>query len=277
MVVLDAARRGTPSPRLARWMLAAGIGATLAANVASGLWFGPVGALVAAWPALAAVGSYELLMLVVRGTAVPAVTTDVLPLPPELARAALERSIAAGQPPSQGELTRWFGMSRSRAAGIAREVTAAANGHAAQQIRKRPARSISPTWRGAQHVRWSASGAVPCGPERRRASLISRPSSAGSATRAARISTPARRRRRAIARRRTVAGPGLMTSPSGRPAGHLAGSGRACRSRARCPARPARSRTRRGRSATPGGAHGTRPAESLVVHVEQPHDVIRRA
>ncbi|MFZ0079955.1 MAG: DUF2637 domain-containing protein [Trebonia sp.] len=52
MVLIDAARRGTPPPRLARWMLAARIGATLVANVASGLWFGPVGALVAAWPAL---------------------------------------------------------------------------------------------------------------------------------------------------------------------------------------------------------------------------------
>ena len=51
-VLIDAARRGTPPPRLARWMLAARIGATLVANVASGLWFGPVGALVAAWPAL---------------------------------------------------------------------------------------------------------------------------------------------------------------------------------------------------------------------------------
>src|SRR5450755_1859469 len=60
MAMLDAARRRVPAPRLARWLLALGIGATLAANVASGLRFGPVGALVAAWPALAVVGSYEL-------------------------------------------------------------------------------------------------------------------------------------------------------------------------------------------------------------------------
>jgi hypothetical protein len=38
--------------------------ATLAANVAHGLGHGPVGAAVAAWPAVALVGSYELLMLV---------------------------------------------------------------------------------------------------------------------------------------------------------------------------------------------------------------------
>lgn len=69
MVLLDAARRGVPAPRLARWLLAAGITATLAANVASGLYFGLVGAVVAAWPAAALVGSYELLMLIIRSGA----------------------------------------------------------------------------------------------------------------------------------------------------------------------------------------------------------------
>jgi hypothetical protein len=112
-------------------MLAAGIGATLAANVASGLRFGPIGALVAAWPALAVVGSYELLMLVVRGTAVPVAGTEAAGDATEAAKAALEASIAAGKPLSQRELARRFEISRSRAAGIAREVTAAANGHAA--------------------------------------------------------------------------------------------------------------------------------------------------
>ena len=73
MVLLDAARRGAQAPRLARWLLAAGIGATLAANVAAGLQSGPVGAIVAAWPALALVGSYELLMLIIRSGAVPGV------------------------------------------------------------------------------------------------------------------------------------------------------------------------------------------------------------
>jgi Protein of unknown function (DUF2637) len=69
MVLLDAARRGASAPVLARWLLAAGISATLAANVAAGLHFGPVGAVVAAWPALALVGSYELLMLIIRSGA----------------------------------------------------------------------------------------------------------------------------------------------------------------------------------------------------------------
>jgi hypothetical protein len=56
---------------LAQWLLGLGIAATLAANVAHGLGRGPVGAAVAAWPAVAlvgSVGSYELLMMVIRGS-----------------------------------------------------------------------------------------------------------------------------------------------------------------------------------------------------------------
>jgi Protein of unknown function (DUF2637) len=72
MVMLDSARRGVRVPALARWLLGLGIAATLAANVAHGLGHGPVGAAVAAWPAVALVGSYELLMMIVRGTQQPA-------------------------------------------------------------------------------------------------------------------------------------------------------------------------------------------------------------
>src|ERR1017187_3752062 len=68
MVMLDSARRGLPVPALARWLLGLGIVATLAANVAHGLGHGPIGATVAAWPAVALVGSYELLMMIIRAT-----------------------------------------------------------------------------------------------------------------------------------------------------------------------------------------------------------------
>ena len=68
MVMLDSARRKMPVPALARWLLGLGIAATLSANVAHGLGHGPAGAAVAAWPALALVGSYELLMMVIRGS-----------------------------------------------------------------------------------------------------------------------------------------------------------------------------------------------------------------
>jgi len=68
MVMLDSARRGVPVPLLARWLLGLGIAATLAANVAHGLGHGLIGAAVGAWPAVALIGSYELLMMIVRGT-----------------------------------------------------------------------------------------------------------------------------------------------------------------------------------------------------------------
>jgi Protein of unknown function (DUF2637) len=68
MVIVDSARRKTRVPALARPLLGLGIAATLAANVAHGLGHGPVGAAVAAWPAVALVGSYELLMTVIRSS-----------------------------------------------------------------------------------------------------------------------------------------------------------------------------------------------------------------
>src|SRR6201993_4942129 len=61
MVMLDSARRGVRVPVLARWLLGLGTVATLAANVAHGLGHGLIGAAVGAWPAVALVGSYELL------------------------------------------------------------------------------------------------------------------------------------------------------------------------------------------------------------------------
>jgi hypothetical protein len=66
MVVLDASRRNQLVPRLAAWNLGSGIVATVGANLAHGVGHGPVGALVSAWPALALVGSFELLMMLIR-------------------------------------------------------------------------------------------------------------------------------------------------------------------------------------------------------------------
>ena len=66
MVVLYAARHRVPAPFLARWLLGAGIVATLTVNMAQGWSHGPVGAVVAAWPAVSLVGSYELLVWLVR-------------------------------------------------------------------------------------------------------------------------------------------------------------------------------------------------------------------
>jgi hypothetical protein len=70
MVILYAARHRLPVPRLARWMLALGILASLAVNVAQGWSHGLAGAVVAAWPAVSLVGSYELLAWIIRTAAV---------------------------------------------------------------------------------------------------------------------------------------------------------------------------------------------------------------
>jgi Protein of unknown function (DUF2637) len=110
MVMLDSARRGACVPALARWLLGLGIAATLAANVAHGVGNGPVGAAVGAWPALALVGSYELLMMIIRaaqssGAVAGAGGVDSVPEPdpdPLYVRAAEEFAahVVAGTVPS---------------------------------------------------------------------------------------------------------------------------------------------------------------------------------
>jgi hypothetical protein len=70
MVVLYAARHRVPVPSLARRLLGLGIAATLTANMAQGWSHGLVGAVVAAWPAVSLVGSYELLVWLIRTSGV---------------------------------------------------------------------------------------------------------------------------------------------------------------------------------------------------------------
>lgn len=66
MVLLDSARRGEEAPLLAKWTLGIGIGATVAVNILHGIEHGFVGAVIAAWPALALVLAVELLMGLIR-------------------------------------------------------------------------------------------------------------------------------------------------------------------------------------------------------------------
>ena len=66
MVILYAARHRIAVPSLARWLVGLGIAATLTANMAHGWAHGPAGAVIAAWPAASLVGSYELLVWLVR-------------------------------------------------------------------------------------------------------------------------------------------------------------------------------------------------------------------
>lgn len=66
LVLLYEARQKRSAPGLARWMLALGVAATVAANIAYGLPFGPLGSIVSAWPAVAFIGSVEMATAMVR-------------------------------------------------------------------------------------------------------------------------------------------------------------------------------------------------------------------
>lgn len=146
MVLLDAARHRERPPALAGWMLAAGIAATLAANVLAGVSSGLLGAVIAAWPAAGFVGSYELLMALVRASArrtrdtpapgnpetapepvMPEVASTVL----EAAKAAFAASVRGGNPFAERALADRFGITRTEARKIRVEVLTAANGHQA--------------------------------------------------------------------------------------------------------------------------------------------------
>lgn len=71
MVLLQSARRGHRGSWLAYVGLSLGVMATVAANVAHGWAHGLIGALVGAWPAVALVLSYEMLMWIVRADRSP--------------------------------------------------------------------------------------------------------------------------------------------------------------------------------------------------------------
>jgi len=136
MVLLDAARRDVKPPPLARWLLVAGIGATLFANVLAGAAYGLLGAAVAAWPALALVGSYELLMWLVRhGVAAPAEAGGPVSLavPNDVetaAMASLRATLAVGNPWSNNQLADRFGLTRAQATKVRQRVTAESDGSA---------------------------------------------------------------------------------------------------------------------------------------------------
>jgi hypothetical protein len=142
MVLLDSARHREKPPGLALWLLGAGIAATLAANVLAGVSAGALGAVVAAWPAAAFVGCYELLMMLVRASArragggpaeaAPEVASAVLAAVPldaqHAALLALRSTLAAGNPLSGRQLETRFGLSRAEVAKVREVALAESNG-----------------------------------------------------------------------------------------------------------------------------------------------------
>ena len=86
MTLLSDARRQLRPHRLAYCALELGIVATLTVNVVSGLRYGIPGAAIGAWPAVALVLSYELLILIVRRSAAPEQPVPVAAPPPAPSR-----------------------------------------------------------------------------------------------------------------------------------------------------------------------------------------------
>jgi hypothetical protein len=132
LVLLHEARNGRDAPRLARFMLWLGIGATVGANIAFGAGYGLLGALISAWPAVAFIGAVEIAMQQVRRARGPraAISGPAVPGDVEQAvRAAYAASVAAGQPLSQRAMAERFGLSRRRVSQLVVQVTASGNGH----------------------------------------------------------------------------------------------------------------------------------------------------
>lgn len=122
MLILDASRRHRPAPPLAWWCLGAAIVATVGANLAHGLGHGPIGALVSAWPALALVGSFELLMMLVRAGRSSTVEPSMASAAQAAPRADKNAPPAlAGRPALEQTVHAWFHAGRSQRA-IARDL-----------------------------------------------------------------------------------------------------------------------------------------------------------
>lgn len=141
MVLLQAARYRQRAPWLAHACLWAGIVATAGANAAHGSGHGRIGVLVSVWPAVALIGSYELLMKVIRAGAarigVPAEPADVHhDAPPEnqcshgvaqTVQEAVQEAYLHGRDclsaePSQRQLSDRFSVDRRKVAQLVREV-----------------------------------------------------------------------------------------------------------------------------------------------------------
>jgi hypothetical protein len=135
MVMLDSTRRGVRVPALARWLLGLGIIATLTANVTHGLGHGIIGAAVAAWPAVALVGSYELLMMVIRGpqtsTAAPGPHDGAQAIDPlgEQAAVMFAAELAAHRVPSVRAIRAALHVGQARAQRLRQYLAAATDTH----------------------------------------------------------------------------------------------------------------------------------------------------
>ena len=132
--LLDAARRHHGVPLLAVLSLAAGVGVTLAMNVAAGWHHGAAGALVAGWPAVAFILALESLAGMVRRSQLAA-APEPAPPPEDCPHAVAatapldERALAAwlhirdceGREPKYREVGRSLGVHHQTVAKLVRD------------------------------------------------------------------------------------------------------------------------------------------------------------
>ncbi len=146
LTMLRAAWKAQAAPWLARGMLLAGVGATLAANVAYGLGSGVEGALISGWPALAFIGCAEMAIMSARRFApapvsggdderpasVPAAPGTVpswVPLNAESAALmALRMTVAAGNALSANQIQERFRLTRAETTKLRQQLAAGSNG-----------------------------------------------------------------------------------------------------------------------------------------------------
>ena len=150
LVLLHEARNDRAAPRLARFMLWLGIGATIGANIAYGAGYGLLGALISAWPAVAFIGAVEMAVGLIRRarSTAPEAEGEVYQPPYDTVQAvadapvpadsqsaaliALRATLAAGNPLSGRQLESRFGLTRAEVTRVREMVTAESNGHLAK-------------------------------------------------------------------------------------------------------------------------------------------------
>jgi hypothetical protein len=142
LVMVIEARSGRTAPPLTRVMLGLGVAATVAANVAYGAAYGPAGAAISAWPAVAFIGTAELLIGSIRRTrpvpagiqlsaaaapAVPEGSSSTVPVPKSirvLAEEAFAGELSGGQVPSIRAIRSRMRVGQPRAQQIRRYLAA---------------------------------------------------------------------------------------------------------------------------------------------------------
>jgi hypothetical protein len=111
-----------------------GLAVMAAADITSGARYGPLGAIISAWPAVAFFGAADMVLELVprfrsrrqfRPVPAPAVPGDVQ----QAVRAAYLASVQAGDPLSQRAMAARFGLSRRKIRQLVPESTASGNSH----------------------------------------------------------------------------------------------------------------------------------------------------